>query len=94
MTQFLCPMHGMQPAVFTSPTIQQRILRGEKIQRSELANLELVKLSEVTALYKVDLEFIAEHKEIIDQSTEESEFELECKLVPVCKKCFHAHIVD
>ncbi len=94
MTQFLCPIHGMQAALFTSSKIQRRIVRGNKIQRCELVHLELTKLSEVPAVYKVDREFIEENRETIKQSTEESEFELECKLVPVCKKCFYEHLID
>ncbi|WP_291811832.1 hypothetical protein [Limnobacter sp.] len=89
MTQFLCKKHGMQSAIFTSPNIQQKILKGEFVEHSGLKTLTLKLLSDVPGVYKVDEDFLEENQDFLSNITEESEFEIECRLVPVCASCYH-----
>lgn len=92
MTQFLCKKHGMQSAVFTSPNVQQKMLRGEHIRTSDLQTIKLQLLSEIPGIYKVDDAFVEENKRALSDNTEESEFEIECRLVPICASCYREQL--
>ena len=94
MTQFLCKKHGMQSPVFTSPNIQQKVLRGEFVRASELKTITLKLLSEVPGVYRVDDAFFEENRDALSNITEESEFELECRLVPVCAECYREFLCE
>jgi len=49
----------------------------------------LKSLSEVPGVYEIDTGFLEENQNFLVNITKEFEFEIECRLVPVCASCYH-----
>lgn len=80
-------------AVFTSPNVRSKMLNGEKVQKGELETLTLTLLTETPGIYLVDREFFNEIKSDVEEMNQEREFDIESRLVPICRACYSESLI-